>query len=114
LVAEVEQRVQPVDGFHPDVSAATAVASVGTSEFNELFPPQRYCSRPTVAGAYIDLRFVEKFHRAAIRLVLATVPPGVEHRGFDIGRSGGGQNISRSPSITCRPEWAEPVAGEVL
>ncbi|MCY1236842.1 hypothetical protein D9M72_495150 [compost metagenome] len=66
LVAEVDQGVETVDGLHPDIAAATAIAAVRSAELDELLAPERDGACAAVAGADIDFRFVEKFHWAAI------------------------------------------------
>ena len=62
LVAVVDQRVQPVDGFEPDVAAAAAIAAVRPAELDEFFAAERDRASAAVAGADIDFRLVEKFH----------------------------------------------------
>ena len=62
LVAIVDQRVEAVDGLHPDVAAAPAVAAVRPAELDELLAPERHRAGAAVAGADVDLGLVEKFH----------------------------------------------------
>src|SRR5579864_4389081 len=62
LVAIVDQRVQPVDGLHNDVAAATAIAAGGTAELDILFAAKRHAAVTAVAGANINLRFIKEFH----------------------------------------------------
>src|SRR5262249_10959342 len=63
-VAVVYERVEAIDGLYDDVAAFAAVAAVRTAEFDEFFPPERYAAVPAVAGPYINLGFIEKFHDA--------------------------------------------------
>ena len=62
LVAVVDQRVEALDAFGPDVAAAPAVAAVGSAELDELFAAERDAAGAAVAGADVDLGLVEKFH----------------------------------------------------
>ena len=41
LVAIVDQRVEAVDAFGPDIAAAAAIAAVGAAELDELLAPER-------------------------------------------------------------------------
>ena len=62
LVAVVDQRVQPIDGFHDHVAAFAAIAAAGAAEFDELLAPERHAAVAAGAGLDIDLGFVEEFH----------------------------------------------------
>ena len=62
LVAVVDQRVQPVDDLDDDVAAAAAIAAGGPAELDEFFAAERHAAVAAVAGADIDLGFVEEFH----------------------------------------------------
>jgi predicted cobalt transporter CbtA len=62
LVAEVDERVEPVHRHHPDVAAAPAVAAVGAAEFDELLAPEAHAARAAAAGADRDPGVVEEFH----------------------------------------------------
>ena len=42
LVAVVDQGVQALNRFNPDIAAASAVAAVRAAVFNELFPTKRH------------------------------------------------------------------------
>jgi hypothetical protein len=64
LVAVVDQRVEAVDGFHPDIAAAAAIAAVRPAELDIFLAPERYAAGATVAGADIDLGLIEEFHLA--------------------------------------------------
>ncbi len=62
LVAVIDQRVQSVDDFDDDVAAAAAIAAGGTAELDELLAAERHAAVAAVAGADIDLCFIEEFH----------------------------------------------------
>src|SRR5262249_6765668 len=62
LVAVVDQRVESVHRGDDHVAAAPAVAAVRAAELDELLAPERDAAVPAVAGADIDLGFVEEFH----------------------------------------------------
>src|SRR5437762_14324482 len=64
LIAIVDQRVQSIDHFDDDVAAAAAITAAGTAELNILLAAKRHAAVAAVAGAYIDLCFVKKFHLA--------------------------------------------------
>ena len=51
LVAVVDERVEAVDAFGPDVAAAPAVAAVGAAELDELLAPEGDGAGAAVAGA---------------------------------------------------------------
>ena len=61
-VAVVDQGVEPVDGLDHDVAAAAAVAAAWAAVLDELLAPERDAAVAAVAGANIDLGFVEEFH----------------------------------------------------
>src|SRR5690349_7017790 len=61
LIAIVDQRVQPIDDLDDDVATAAAIAAGRPAELDELLPPERDAAVPAVAGADIDLGFVEEF-----------------------------------------------------
>ena len=63
LVAIVDQRVEPIDAFGDDIAAASAVAAVGTAEFDEFLAPERHAAGAAVAGAHVNLGLIEEFHR---------------------------------------------------
>jgi hypothetical protein len=65
LVAEVDERVEPLDGFRPDVAAAPAVAAVGAAEFHELLAPEAHAARAASARTDRDPDVVEEFHQLA-------------------------------------------------
>src|ERR1700743_1335726 len=62
LIAIVDQRVQPVDDFDDDIAATPTIAAGGTTELDELLAAERHAAVATVAGADIDLGFIEEFH----------------------------------------------------
>jgi hypothetical protein len=51
VVAVVDQRVEPVDAFGPDIAAAPAVAAIRPAELDEFLAPERDGARPAIAGA---------------------------------------------------------------
>ena len=61
-VAVVDQRVEAVDRLDHDVAAAAAVAAARAAVLDELLAPERDAAVAAVAGADIDLGFVEEFH----------------------------------------------------
>src|SRR5690606_2694665 len=65
LVAIIDQRIQSLDGLHPDVAAASAIAPIGTTELDELLAAERHRAGAAVTGADIDLGLVEEFHATA-------------------------------------------------
>ena len=67
LIAEVDQGIESVHAFRNHVAAATAVAAVRTAELDELLAPECDAAVAAVAGANVDLGFVEKFHAANMR-----------------------------------------------
>src|SRR5690606_32328713 len=62
LVAIIDQRVEAVNGLHPHIAAASAVAAVWTAEFEKFLAAERNRPRPAIAGADIDLCLIEKLH----------------------------------------------------
>src|SRR5215831_2519073 len=62
LIAVVDQRVEPIDSLNDDIAAAPAIAAGGTAELDELLAPERHAAVTAVAGANIDLCFIEEFH----------------------------------------------------
>ena len=61
-VAVVDQGVEPVHRLDHDVAAAAAVAAARAAVLDELLAPERDAAVAAVAGADIDLGFVEEFH----------------------------------------------------
>ena len=41
LVAVVDQRIQPVDGFDPDIAAASAITTIRPAELDEFLTAER-------------------------------------------------------------------------
>ena len=70
LEAEIDQRVEAVDGLHPHIAAASPVTAVGSAEFDEFFTAERYSPCPAVTGPDIDFCFVQELHRLAVRFIL--------------------------------------------
>ncbi len=62
LVAEVDQRVQPVHGLGPDRATIAAVAPVGAAELDELLAPEADAAAPAPARADVDFAEVEELH----------------------------------------------------
>src|SRR5206468_722783 len=62
LIAVIDQRVEAFDRERHHVAALAAIAAVGSAELDELFAPERHAAVPAVAGADIDLGFVEELH----------------------------------------------------
>ncbi len=62
LVAVIDQGVEAVDRFRNDIAALAAVAAVGAAVFDEFLAPERNAAIAAVAGADIDLGFIEEFH----------------------------------------------------
>src|SRR6202041_1830311 len=67
LIAIVDQGVQSIDHFDDHVAAASAIAAGGAAELDILLAAEGHAAVSTVAGADIDLGFVEKFHEATRR-----------------------------------------------
>src|SRR5665213_385220 len=79
-IAVVDQGVEAVDRLDHNVAAAAAVATARAAMLDELLAPECDAAVAAVAGADIDLGFVEKFH------------------GLYIGARGGG--VTRRTEIT--------------
>src|ERR1700733_4020933 len=62
LIAVVDQRVQSIDDFDDDIAAATAIAPRGAAELDILLAAERHAAVAAVAGADIDLCFIQEFH----------------------------------------------------
>src|SRR5690606_28645354 len=61
-VAIVDQRVQPLHGFCPDIAATAAIAAVRSAELDEFLAAERDAAGAAIAGTHVDFRSVEKFH----------------------------------------------------
>src|SRR5579862_4342572 len=77
LVAVVDQRVEAVDRLRHHVAAIAAVTAIRPAIFDEFFAPERHAAVAAVAGANVNLGFVEEFHgaesiRSALRLSYCT------------------------------------------
>ena len=64
LVAIVDQCVEAVSGFDPDIAATPSVAAIGAAEWDELLAPERDRAGAAVAGAHVDLGLIQEFHGA--------------------------------------------------
>ena len=64
LEAVVDQGVEILHRFGPDIAAAAAIAAIGSAIFDELLAPERDAAVTAGAGLDIDLGDVEKFHAA--------------------------------------------------
>ena len=62
LVPVVDQGVEAIDRFGDDVAALAAIAAVRATELDELLASERHAAVAAVAGADIDLGFVEELH----------------------------------------------------
>ncbi len=62
LIAIVDQRVQSIDHFDDDIAAAAAIAAARSTELDVLLAAKRHAAVAAVAGADIDLCFIEEFH----------------------------------------------------
>jgi hypothetical protein len=67
LVAVVDQRVQAVDGFGPDIAASRAVPAIGPAELDEFLAPERDRAGAAIAGADIDFCLIKELHGAEPR-----------------------------------------------
>jgi hypothetical protein len=56
LVAEINQRIECFGGFDDDVPAATAVAAVGTAEFDEFFAVEADAAGAALAAFEVNFR----------------------------------------------------------
>ena len=66
LIAVVDERVEVLDGFGPDVAALAAIAAIGTAELDELLAAEMDAAIAAVAGAHVDLGLIEELHRANV------------------------------------------------
>ena len=48
--------------FLKTVSAGTAVATIRTTQRNELFAPETHATVTTVTGVHLDARLIDEFH----------------------------------------------------
>src|ERR1700761_957643 len=62
LITVIDQRVEAVGDLDHDVAAAAAIAAGGATELDILLAAERHAAVTAVAGANIDLCFVEEFH----------------------------------------------------
>ena len=68
LVAEVDQRVEPIDRLDDYVSTAPTVAAVRPAELDELLAPKGDAAVPAVAAFDKDFLLIEEFHGREYRL----------------------------------------------
>src|SRR5579883_64121 len=73
LVAIVDQGVEAVYRQRDHVTALAAVAAIGSAKLDELFAPERHTAVPAVAGANVNLGFVEEFHGRYIAVLLPSL-----------------------------------------
>jgi hypothetical protein len=62
LIAIVDQRVETVGDLDNDIAAASSVAAGWPAELDELLAAERHATVAAVAGADVNLGFIEKFH----------------------------------------------------
>jgi hypothetical protein len=62
--SDVDQGIQAAHAFEHHVAAAAAIAAIGPTIFDELLASERHAAVAAVAGAHINLGFIEEFHRA--------------------------------------------------
>src|SRR6202011_5067924 len=66
LIAIIDQGVEPVGDLDNDVAAAAAIPAARSAELDELLAAKRHAAVAAVAGADIDLGFIEKFHDISV------------------------------------------------
>ena len=76
LVTVVDQRIEAVDRDRDHVAAFAAIAAIGAAELDEFLAPERHAAVAAVAGADIDLGFIEEFHGVS----LIGIVPGINIR----------------------------------
>jgi hypothetical protein len=62
LVAIIDERVETFDGLRNHVAASAAISAIRPAELNEFLTAERDAAVPAIAGADVDLCFIEKFH----------------------------------------------------
>jgi hypothetical protein len=62
LIAVIDQCVQSIDALDDHVPAPSAVAAIGSTKLNELFPPEGNATGSAIAGTNADFYLIEKFH----------------------------------------------------
>src|SRR3546814_19002353 len=77
-VAEIDQRVEAVDGLEDDVAAFAAVAAVGPAIFDELFMAKAHRTGAAGARAHENLGGIKEMHGRKIAHMwrLATLVDG--------------------------------------
>ena len=68
LIAEVDQRVQPVHRFGPDIAAFAAVAAIRATVFDILLAPEADTATAPRSRSDRHTREVEEFHVPSFRL----------------------------------------------
>ncbi len=61
-IAEIHKRIQPDIGDSENMTAATAITSIGTTKLFVLFVAERHTASTTVASGNVDKCFIDKFH----------------------------------------------------
>jgi hypothetical protein len=62
VVAIVDESVEALHRFDPDIATAATVATVGSAEFNEFLAPERDGAAAAITRTDVDFAFVEKPH----------------------------------------------------
>ena len=62
LITVIDERVEAIDGLDEDIAAPATVATVWSSELDEFLASERHAALTAVAGANVNLGFIEKFH----------------------------------------------------
>ena len=78
VVAEVDQRVMALRGYHDDVAATAAVAARWSASRDEFFAPKGHATVAAVAGLDTNFRFIDE-HREQPDSSLQ-VPPAMNCR----------------------------------
>ncbi len=67
VVAEMDQRIVALRGFHDDVAAPAAVAARGTAARNELLSPEGHATIAAVTGFDANFCFIDKHRKTIVR-----------------------------------------------
>ena len=67
LIAVIDERVQPVDTFDEHIAATSAVAPIGTTEFDEFFATKGDATCTSIARADKDFSLIKKFHALSLQ-----------------------------------------------
>ncbi len=76
LITEIDQGVEVFDRFDNHVTAASAVAAIRATIFDEFFAPEADRTGTAAATAYVDFCFVEKLHNRSFGRCPSIIPPG--------------------------------------